>query len=96
MSTSELSQVCAELVERWDDVSLDFGTHHPTVSTEFTAGPTFDVHIFEDCFSRPRFAVLKHLLSISKFDFPCPWHMLVGGLRYRLRVLFKLFLQLGD
>ena len=68
MSIAEMTQVCAELVERWDDVSLYFGTiDRPTAATEVRTKRNFEVNVFEDRFSRSRFTVLKYLLSISKW-----------------------------
>ena len=55
-----------ELVERWDDISLYFGTHRPTAVAEVSTQPSFESHVLEDRLSRPRFAVLKNLLNISK------------------------------
>ena len=55
-----------ELVERWDDISLYFGTHRPTAVAEVRTQPNFESHVLEDRLSRPRFAVLKYLLNISK------------------------------
>ena len=67
VSIDELTGVCSELVERWDDVSLYFGTHRLTAASEVRSHPKFEIHAFEDRLSRPRFAVLKWLLSISEW-----------------------------
>ena len=68
--TTELGQVCAEKIDRWNDVSLYFATHRHTASTEVRTQSKFDVHIFKDRLSRPRVAVLKYLLNICNFVLP--------------------------
>ena len=49
-----VAQVCTDLVERWDDLTLNFRTHRQTSLSAVRAQPSFEAHVFENRVSIPR------------------------------------------
>ena len=62
----ELAKLCAELVERWDDLGAYFGLHRAVGGAETRSMATMETQVFNDSMARPRFAVLKFILESSK------------------------------
>ena len=68
MTLAELADVCAELVERWDDLAGFFGTESSGALVELRSVPSLNVLIFNDRLSRPQFAILSWLLATGNSD----------------------------
>ena len=72
----ELSALCTELVERWDDLGAYFGVHRSNTVSETRNIASMETQVFNDALSRPRFAVLKFLAETSQYKsfecFLCP------------------------
>ena len=67
LTLPQMAKVCAELVERWDDLASYFGGQRESAPVELRSVPSLDVQIFNDRLSRPQFAILSWLLSTGKF-----------------------------
>ena len=68
LTLAQLADVCAELVERWDDLAGFFGTESSGALVELRSVPSLNVLIFNDRLSRPQFAILSWLLATGNSD----------------------------
>ena len=68
----ELTALCTELVERWDDLGAYFGAHLSNTVSETRNIASMETQVFNDAMKRPRFAVLKFLAETGQYKrFEC-------------------------
>ena len=59
-----LASLCAEIVEYWNDLAVNFGTHRPNVTSELRLVTPLEGQVSDDAMMRPRFAVLRFILDL--------------------------------
>ena len=63
----DLASLCAELVQRWDDLGVYFGVHRAVGGLETRNMTSMETQVFNDAMARPRFAVLKFILETGEY-----------------------------
>ena len=61
-----LARVCEEVVNQWGDLHVYFGMMRATLMTEVQSVAHIETQGFTDSMTRPKFAVLRFLLSMRK------------------------------
>ena len=67
LTLPQLSGVCGELVERWDDLAVYFGNEGSGSMVELRSIPSLNVVIFNDRLARPQMAMLRWLLDEGEY-----------------------------
>ena len=60
------AELCAELVDRWDDLGMYFGVNRSVAGPETRNLVSMESQVFGDAMARPRLAVFKVILETSK------------------------------
>ena len=61
---ASLASLCAEVVEYWNDLAVNFGSHLPNVTSELRLVTPLEGQVFDDAMMRPRIAVLQLILDL--------------------------------